>query len=67
MQDCKSGDSPVAKGKKFSLSQCPKNDPEVKEMQKISHASVVGSLMYAQVLHSSGYNIHCWYVGQISE
>ena len=32
MQDCKSGDTPVRKGDKFSLSQCPKNDLEVKEM-----------------------------------
>ena len=39
----------MAKGDKFSLNQCPKNDFEVKEMQKIPYASVVGSLMYAQV------------------
>ena len=32
MQDCKPRDTPVAKGVKFSLSQCPKNDLEVKEM-----------------------------------
>ena len=39
----------VAKGDKFSLSQCPKNNFEIQEMQKISYASVIGSLMYAQV------------------
>ena len=49
MQNCKPSDIPVAKGDKFSLSQCPKNDFEEKEMQKIPYASVVGSLMYAQV------------------
>ena len=49
MQDCKPGDTPVAKGDKFSLNQCPKNDFESKEMQKIPYASAVGSLMYAQV------------------
>jgi transposase InsO family protein len=49
MQDCKPGDTPVAKGDKFSLSQCPKNDLEIKEMQKIPYSSAVGSLMYAQV------------------
>ena len=49
MQDCKSGDTSVTKGNKFSLSQYPKNDLEVKEMQKISYASGVESLMYAQV------------------
>ena len=49
MQECKPGDTPIAKGDKFSLSQCPRNDFEVKEMQKISYASAVRSLMYAQV------------------
>ena len=49
MQDCVLGDTPVAKGDKFSLSQCQKNDFEVKEMQKIPYTSTVGSLMYAQV------------------
>ena len=49
MNGCSSGDTPVAKGDKISLSQCPKNDLEAKEMQKIPYASAVGSLMYAQV------------------
>ena len=49
MQDCKPGDTPVSKGDKFSLYQCPKNDLETKEMQKIPYASAVGSLMYVQV------------------
>ncbi|KAL0368210.1 UNVERIFIED_CONTAM: Retrovirus-related Pol polyprotein from transposon TNT 1-94 [Sesamum calycinum] len=49
MQDCKPGDTPVTKGDKFSLKQCPKNNFEEKEMQKIPYSSVVGSLMYAQV------------------
>ena len=49
MQDCKLGDTLVAKGDKFSFNQCSKNDFEVKEMQKIPYASAVGSLMYAQV------------------
>ena len=39
----------MAKGDKFSLSQCPKNEFEKREMQKIPYASAVGSLMYAQV------------------
>ena len=29
MHDCKPGDTPVAKGDKFSLSQCPKNNFEI--------------------------------------
>lgn len=49
MQDCKPTDTPVAKGDKFSLSQCPKNDYERKEMQNVPYASALGSLMYAQV------------------
>ena len=49
MQDCKPGDTPVAKGDKFSLNQCPKNDFEVKEIQKIPYALALGSLMYTQV------------------
>ena len=49
MQDCKPGDTSMSKGDKFSLCQCPKNDLETKEMQKIPYASAVGSLMYAQV------------------
>ena len=49
MQDCKPGNTPMSKGDKFSLCQCPKNDLETKEMQKIPYASAVGSLMYAQV------------------
>ena len=55
MQDCKLGDTHIAKGDKFSLNQCPKGNIEVQEMQKIPYASVVGSLMYA-----ARYNVHCW-------
>ncbi|XP_052296385.1 secreted RxLR effector protein 161-like [Citrus sinensis] len=40
----------MAKGDKFSLNQCPKNDFEEKEMQKIPYASILGSLMYVQVV-----------------
>lgn len=49
MQDCKPGDTPVAKGDKFCLKQCPNNILEVNEIQKIPYASAIGSLMYAQV------------------
>lgn len=49
MQGCKPEETPVAKGHKFSLEQCPKNKLEIQEMQKIPYASAVGSLMYAQV------------------
>ena len=61
MQDCKLGDTLVAKGDKFSLCQCPKNNFEIKEMQKIPYASVLGSLMYAQVytLLDIAYIVEC--------
>ena len=49
MHDCKPSDTPVAKGDKFSLSQCPKNNFEIQEMQHIPYAFAIGSLMYAQV------------------
>ena len=49
MQECKPSNTPVAKGDKFNLSQYPRNDFGVKEMQKIPYASIVESLMYAQV------------------
>ena len=49
MKDCSLGDTPVAKGDKFSLTQCPKNNLEIEEMQKIPYTSAVGSLMYVQV------------------
>ena len=49
MHDCKPGDAPVAKGDKFSLSQCPKNNFEIQEMQQIPYVLAIGSLMYSQV------------------
>ena len=49
MHDCKPGDTPMAKGDKFSLSQYPKNNFEIQEMQQIPYASAIGSLIYAQV------------------
>ena len=49
MQNSKPGDTHVAKGDKFSISQCPKTNLEIQEMEKISYSSAIGSLMYAQV------------------
>ena len=47
MHDCKPGDTLMAKGDKFSLNQCPKNNFEIQEMQQIPYVSAIGSLMYA--------------------
>ncbi|RVW97032.1 Retrovirus-related Pol polyprotein from transposon TNT 1-94 [Vitis vinifera] len=49
MSNCAPGDTPVAKGDKFSLHQCPKNELEKKDMERFPYASAIGSLMYAQV------------------
>ena len=48
MESCTLSPVPIQKGDNFSLSQCPKNDLEHKEMDNIPYASLVGSLMYAQ-------------------
>ncbi|KAL6322011.1 hypothetical protein AAG906_003152 [Vitis piasezkii] len=42
-------DTPIAKGDKFILLQCLNNEINKKEMENIPYASIVGSLMYAQV------------------
>ncbi|RDX79437.1 hypothetical protein CR513_40134, partial [Mucuna pruriens] len=49
MKDSKLGDTPIAKGEKISLKQCPNNDLERNEMQKFPYVSTIVSLMYAQV------------------
>ena len=49
MQNCFSIVSPVVKGDIFCEIQCPKSDLENNQMEKISYASTVRSIMYAQV------------------
>jgi hypothetical protein len=49
MKNCSPSVAPIVKGDKFNLSQCPKNEFEREQMKNIPYASVVGSLMYAQV------------------
>ncbi|RVW22045.1 Retrovirus-related Pol polyprotein from transposon TNT 1-94 [Vitis vinifera] len=49
MKDCSPSISPIVKGDRFNMNQCPKNDLEREQMKNISYASTVGSLMYAQV------------------
>ncbi|KAG9449432.1 hypothetical protein H6P81_009397 [Aristolochia fimbriata] len=48
MQDCTPTVAPIVKGDMFSMNQCPKNNLE-EQMKNIPYASVVGSLMHAQV------------------
>ena len=49
MKNCSSSVAPILKGDRFNLNQRPKNDFEQEHMKNIPYASVVGSLMYAQV------------------
>ena len=49
MKDCSPSVTPIMKGDKLSLNQCPKNDLEKESMKNILYASAVGSLMYAKV------------------
>jgi len=49
MQNCSSITAPIVKEEKFSLNQCHQTTLEQEEMKIIPYASVVRSLMYAQV------------------
>ncbi|XP_074314460.1 secreted RxLR effector protein 161-like [Silene latifolia] len=49
MVKCNPNDVPIQKGDKFSLSMCPKTELERNAMKNFPYASMVGSLMYAQV------------------
>ena len=49
MQNCYSSVAPIVKEDLFHELQCPKNDLEKKQMDKIPYAYAVGSIMYAQV------------------
>ena len=49
MESCAKGEAPMSKGDKFNKSQCPQNDIEKQSMSNRPYASLVGSLMYAQV------------------
>ncbi|RDY12697.1 hypothetical protein CR513_02468, partial [Mucuna pruriens] len=49
VKDRKPGDTLIVKGDKISLKQCPNNDLERNEMQKILYVSIVGSLIKYEV------------------
>ena len=49
MHDAKSVSTPIAPHSKLSSSHCPSNDEEYEYMSRVSHSSVVSSLMYAMV------------------
>ncbi len=49
MHNCSASPAPIMKGDKYGKFQCPKNEYEVAQMKSIPYASVVRSIMYAQV------------------
>ncbi|XP_058005362.1 secreted RxLR effector protein 161-like [Hevea brasiliensis] len=49
MHTCSSSIAPILSSEKLSKAQCPQDDKERTEMEKIPNSSAVGSLMYAQV------------------
>jgi hypothetical protein len=49
MHMCNSTPAPVVKGDTLTEHQCPKNQYEIERMKSVPYASVLGSIMYAQV------------------
>jgi hypothetical protein len=49
MHACNPTPAPIVKGDKYGSFQSPKNQYEIDQMKSVLYASVVGSLMYAQV------------------
>ncbi|KAI5323204.1 hypothetical protein L3X38_032276 [Prunus dulcis] len=49
MEACSPGDLPIGKGDRPSREQCPMTEQEQTNMKNKQYASLVGSLMYAQV------------------
>ncbi|RVW23596.1 hypothetical protein CK203_095827 [Vitis vinifera] len=63
MSNCAPGDTPVAKGDKFSLHQCPKNELEKKDMERyLSNPGMdhleKGKTGYAEQFHGKVLNKH---------
>ena len=52
MHNCSYKSVPIMKGERLSKDQCPKNDREGMTMKNVRYSSTLGSLMYAQVVHS---------------
>ncbi|XP_040939241.1 secreted RxLR effector protein 161-like [Gossypium hirsutum] len=49
MKDYSSSVAPIMQGDKFNLNQCQKNEFKKEQMKNILYASIIESLMYAQV------------------
>ena len=46
IKDCSPSITPIVKGDRFNLNQCPKNDLEQEQMKNIPYVLAVGSIMY---------------------
>jgi hypothetical protein len=64
MKNYKSRNIPVAKEDMFSLDQCLKIELKKSEIQQIPYASLIGSLMYAQVCTRSDSAYITWMFGR---
>ena len=51
MKDCSPNVSPIVKGDRFNLNQCPKNDLEREQMKNIPYASLQWSIKLRMVLY----------------
>ncbi|XP_068331634.1 secreted RxLR effector protein 161-like [Pyrus communis] len=49
MGNCSNGDVPISKGDKLSTKQCPITEFEIQHIKDKPYASLVSSVMYAQV------------------
>lgn len=54
MKDCSQSITLTVKGNKFNLNRCFKDEFKKEQMQNISYALAIGSLMYAQVCTKLG-------------
>lgn len=64
MENCSASVVPIQKGDKFNLMQCTKNEFKRKQMEAITCASIVGSLMYA---HTCTRPDICFTVGMLGQ
>ena len=63
MQDCKSIDTPIAKGEGLSHRLCPRTPQENEQMKHVPYASAIGSLMYAMMCTRPDI---CFAIGMVS-
>ena len=63
MQLCSSIKAPIAKGDRFSIGQCPRNDIERDKMKEVPYFPAVDNMTFVQVCTSPDIDFFCWHVG----